>query len=183
MTAQSTVQADGLLRRFAELKAIPIRKVIRNAARDFVQAALKETPIAAEKKSRFVRAKLSNGKYAYRPVDSLSEDELKKKDKSKNLVWHRIRIKRGWNRATWRGVMAALGMNQKPKPKVVPSAVDTRSAAVWAGSDAAPEVTITDRLALDAAYPGQLDKLRSAGFALAAKRITTEFNRLLKNGK
>ncbi len=170
----TAIDSKGLLQRFAELKGIPVSKVLRNAARDFVQAALRETPMAYLSRSPWARIKTRGGKTAYRRIDNFdgaARDRLAKQ---------RIRIRRGWNRATWRGVMAALGMTQRNRPRSVPRAVDVRSGAVWSGTETAPEVTVVNRLALDKAYPGQIERIQAAGFALAVKRITREMNRILK---
>ena len=184
MSSTTTIDAKGLLEAFARLKGIPVQKVIRNAGRDFVQAALKATPIAQAAAKPFLLVvgadkKVLVHKHGPRMGRAIVIPEGAPHSKSVNT--RKLYVRRGWNRATWRGVMAALGMNQKNRPQKVPSAVDAMSGASWSGTQEAPTLTISDQLALDKAYPGQVQQIVAAGYALATKRIVTEFNRMVSN--
>ena len=188
--SNTTIDAKGLLEAFARLKGIPVQKVIHNAGKDFVQAALKATPLGkvlekpfdvisvetGTRKKRLVAVKGKYGRNAGRFIIVPKGAKVGKGYKTKPFI-----IKRGWNRATWRGVMAALGMNQKNRPKKVPSIVDAMSGAAWSGTKEAPTLTISDQLALDKVYPGQIQQIVAAGYALATSRIVKEFNRIVSN--
>lgn len=165
-----------MLRLFADLKGVPLAKVIRNAARDFAQAALKATPLAKIRSSPYARITLAGGGTRYARLDRYGGSTLRNLRKKK----YRIRINRGWSRASWIGVFRALGMEKAPHaPARLPAAVETIGRADMDGDDTSPRVRILDEIRFDG-LPGTEDAIIDAGLGLAAKRIDSEWNRIMK---
>lgn len=171
------IQDKGLLATYAALKNVPLAKVLRNAARDFVQAAYRATPLARIAQSRYVRIPIEGTKKAYRyiPWDSLDEkgqERLKKR---------RIRLQRGWSRASWIRLMRILGMTNKNGDMR-----KERTGKRWEAVNRLAtiglterQVEITDAIHFDA-RPGEIDRITEAGFALATKRISNDFKKIMK---
>ena len=163
---------------YARLKGIPLAKVLRNAARDFVRAARKATPEAKVKRAIYVRAtmyettdevyttkrgkvktrraftrdaagkRVSTGKSWYIPINRVGK--LKRNNTKTGLVMHKVRIAHGWSKATWLGAMAALGIGGEAKrPASIPPVAEARSTATAHGDDIKPAVTITDQVRID----------------------------------
>lgn len=215
----SNLDTKALMHRLADLKQIPLWKVIRNAARDFVQGAYNATPTAQTSTSQYYRAQkyeqtdeaytTKGGKLKTRKAWTIGADGRRKKigdhwyihesqmAGSKPSAWRKngidvrkVRIKKGWSKATWIGVMLALGMLSKNRPNRIPKIAEQKSAIeVWRGGKA-PSITLSDEFRIDhfgrASTLPQYDKIEAAGFKLAADRMTKEINKMLKdtwNGK
>lgn len=156
---------------YARLKQIPLAKVIRNATKDFVQAAYKVTPLARTDKSQFFVYKDSKGQRRF-----LHESQV-----SANTKLHRVRIAKGWSKASWIGIMRSLGMTSKSKPAIVPNAALTRSdLRVIEQPGLSATAIVTDEIRFDRfgkTADTRLESIAQAGFKLAAERITKDFNR------
>lgn len=177
MNINAEIQDKGLLKTYAALKNIPLAKVIRNAARDFVQAAYKATPMARITQSPYVRIPIEGAKRVFRyiPWDSLDEKaqgRLKKR---------RIRLQRGWSKASWIRLMRILGMTNKNGDMR-----KERSGKRWKAVNQLATIGLTEKQAVinDAihfdARPGEIDRIAEAGFALATKRISNDFKKIMK---
>lgn len=183
MTADVEFDAAGLIDLFARLKGIPVAKVIRNAARDFVQAALKATPRGRLSKSPYGRVKVGDD-YRYFRIDRLTPRELaraKRRRRRDSRLTMPLPMRRGWSKASWIGAFRELGMGRTPTaPRKLPSAVIQRlSTAAAAGDERHPEIRITDDIRFTA-LAGADQSIVQAGFRLAADRLTREFKRTLK---
>ena len=183
MTASVDFDAAGLIDLFARLKGIPVAKVIRNAARDFVQAALKATPRGRLAKSPYGRVKLG-ADYRYFRLDRLSPRELaraKRRRKRDSRLTMPLPMRRGWSKASWIGAFRELGMGRTPTaPRKLPASVIQRlSTAAMAGDDQHPEIRITDDIRFTA-LAGTDQTIIQAGFRLAAERLTREFKRTIR---
>lgn len=202
-----------LMHRLARLKMIPLWKVIRNAARDFVQRAWEVTPQAAITKSEYYRATRyeqadeaytdKRGKLKTRRTWAIGADGRRTKIgeawyihetqmagkkpsswKKAGIEVRKVRIKKGWSRSTWIGVMLALGMNAKNRPSRVPKIAETKSGIeVWRGGKA-PSITLTDDFRINsfgrASTLPQYEHIEAEGFKLAASRMNKEVNKILK---
>ena len=177
MNVKVDIQDKGLLQTYAAMKNIPLAKVIRNAARDFVQAAYKATPTARITQSPYVRIPIEGVKKVFRyiPWDSLDEkgqERLKKR---------RIRLQRGWSKASWIRLMRILGMtNSKGEMR------KERSGKRWDAVNQLATIGLTEKQAVinDAihfdARPGEIDRITEAGLALATKRLSNDFKKIMK---
>lgn len=178
MNIQTKIQDKGLLQTYARLKNIPMAKVLRNAARDFVQAAYRATPLARIKQSPYVRLPIEGTKHTYRYIlwDSLDEkaqERLKKR---------RIRLQRGWSKASWIHLMRVLGMTNKNgdmRKERSGKRWDAVNRLATIGGNPEREVEITDQIHFDA-RPGEIDRISEAGFALATKRLSNDFRKIMK---
>ena len=199
-----------LMDALARLKSIPLAKVVRNAARDYVQAAEKVTPLAKQGKSRYVKAayyavgdvsyttkkgkvktrrdflrngnghKIRTGNYWYIPADRVGSLKASKKT---GLVIRKVRVSKGWSKMTWVGAMRELGMTTKSRPASLPASVEAKSHTAQQGGDN-PSITITDEFRFDRFGRSTTDaafgRISSSGFALAAKRMSNEYERMIK---
>ena len=154
------IQDKGLLATYAALKNIPLAKVLRNAARDFVQAAYRATPMARIAQSRYARIPIEGTKKAYRyiPWDSLDEkgqERLKKRRilgmTNKNGDMRKERTGKRWEAVNR---LATISLTEK-------------------------QVEIMDAIHFDA-RPGEIDRITEAGIALATKRISNDFKKVMK---
>ena len=212
------MDTKALMHRLADLKQIPLWKVIRNAERDFVQGAWQATPTAQVSSSQYYKATkyeqtdeaytTKSGKLKTRRAWALGADGRKKKVgeswyihesqmtgtkaswRKNGIDVRKVRIRKGWSRATWIGVMLALGMLAKNRPNRVPKIAEQKSAIeVWRGGKA-PSITISDAFSIDSfgrtSTLPQHDRIEAAGYKLAADRMRKEINSMLKkawNGK
>lgn len=164
---------------YARLKNVPIAKVIRNASRDFTQAAYKETPIARKSKSPYFvfydRA---------HHLRFLHQSQLKGRSEESLASLKRVKIARGWSKATWIGIMRQLGMKAKSKPADVPQAATTRSNVQTYTNQDYAQATITDEIRFNrfgqGAGDARLYQIAQAGYRLAAERIEKDTERILK---
>ncbi|MBQ7177546.1 MAG: hypothetical protein IJS08_09035 [Victivallales bacterium] len=174
------IAKDGIMQTLARLKGIPVSKVIRNAGRDFAQAALKATPITGTSKSEYARTK-RKGKagWQYIRLDKCSPRQRRLLAKKQ----YKIVIHRGLAKASWKGVFQALAMTTgSPNVKKnMPSKVATMSGAISRGTEQMPEIVISN--ILDFYSPrrrGTDADILAAGFKLASERIVKEINRMLQ---
>lgn len=167
----------GMMEALAELKQIPLAKVVRNAARDFVQAAFRATPTAKVGRAQYYRAK-TNGRTWYIPVAKTNGRRVRGLKKS-GVEVRKVAIRRGWSRSTWLGAMQALGMASKARPARMPEAVERKSTASSGGAQATPSVVISDEFRLDnfgySTTIPQYNRIAGEGFKLAAKRLAGAF--------
>lgn len=190
----NNINIEGVMQALARLKGIPVAKVLRNAARDFTQGAYKATPLAQVSKSpyyTFVDARTGQRRYLR---DSQVETETTRTGKAKmSAHWRglkaefhlrKVRVAKGWSKATWAGVMRSLGMAAKATPARLPQVVETKSELTEALASATPKVTIMDEFRIDDFGKGSTaakhQQIAQAGFALAAKRMTAEYARMLR---
>ncbi len=176
MNIQAEIQDKGLIATYAALKNVPLAKVLRNMARDFVQAAFKTTPLARISISPFVRVPIEGTKRTYHYIRWHSLDRKAKK----RLKDRRVIIHRGWSKASWIQAMRLLGMNGKdgspPQEKAdLPDAV--RQLATVGVTD--KQAVITDEIHFDR-RPGEADRILSVGFRAAPKRMMADFRKIMK---
>ena len=174
MILDAKIDASSLMSALARLKNIPLAKVVRNAARDFAQAAIKATPVAQKSKSEFYKY-FVNGQPRF-----LHESQVVNRKSKKGLK--KVRIYKGWSKASWLGVFRALGMSLKIAAQRLPGKVEHLSYAIARGNNTNASTTIEDYIHFDSfgrSTDTRTAEVARAGFALAAKRMTKEVNRML----
>lgn len=175
-----TLDIGAMMHALAEVKGIPLGKVIRNASRDYAQAAQKATPVAKTGTSEYYVA-TRNGRRWY-VHQSQIRGRIANREGGTQL--RKVRIHRGWSKATWIGAMRALGMSSKQPARRLPSAVEHKAYAIQRTAGENPSVTISDEFRIDGfgrtTTLAQHTRIAGEGFRLAAKRISTEYVRLLK---
>lgn len=174
MILSTHINAESLIEALANLKNIPIAKVIRNASRDFAQASQKATPIANKSKSEFYYF-WENGQKRF-----LHESQVGKVKRGSKL--RKVRIHRGWSKASWMGIFRALGMSLRMSTNRLPQAVEHLSNAITSGTQTTAKTVMTDAIRFDRFGQSQdtrTDNIAREGFALAAKRIQKEVNNML----
>ena len=163
---------------YARLKNVPIEKVIRNASRDFVQAAFRATPVARKSKSPYYVFIDRKGRKRF-----LHQNQLKGRSEESLVTLSKVKIAKGWSKSTWIGVMRQLGMKAKNKPSEVPiSATSLSDVQTYSHKDYA-QATITDEIRFDNFGRGtdsKLTQIAQAGYKLAAERITKDTERILQ---
>lgn len=184
----------------AQLKAVPVDKVLRNAARDFAHGAYRATRSAAVRKTDFLQVPdKRDGRYyrAFRAAQAANErNHGGRHVLAPNMYvrggmrWIRRRavrrpglrggttpnppypVAKGFARASWIGVFRSLGMQtQRPAASVPPAAVEIGQAEQARG-----RLDIVDRLS----YIGSLDArdgIVAAGLARAESIIVRELDR------
>jgi len=200
------VEAQELMGAFARLKQIPLAKVVRNAARDFAQAAQKATPNAAISRSPWYLAtryeqtqetyQTKRGKTKTRTVWANGSDGRRvkrgnswfiheSKIGSGRAYWRKggievrkMRVYRGWSKASWIGIMKALGMSHGGvKPQL--EKADNLSSVVLRDNPVNVAAEMTDRIAFDKFGKGGADytseDIKQRGFELAAWRLSQAF--------
>ncbi len=158
----------------ASLKDVPLSKVVRNASRDFAQEALKNTPTAKVSKSEYYYYHDRNGQ-----IHFLHESQVHGKRK-KGSKLHKVRVHKGWSKASWIGVFRALGMSMPNRKSSLPEKVEHISHAIQkVASDTSASTTITDYIHFDR-FGKQTDtrtsEIARKGFELAAKRMVKAVN-------
>lgn len=170
------ISPDSIMQALARLKGIPVAKVVRNASRDFAQAAFKATPVAKKSKSEFYKYKGKDNQLHF-----LHESMLVGRKRKTGLK--KVRIYKGWSRASWLGVFRALGMSIKAQTSRLPNKVEHISNAIARGSIESASTTITDYIHFDnfgRENDTRTGDIARAGFELAARRITNETSNMLK---
>lgn len=191
-----TIDTKDLMAAYAAMKKVPMAKVIRNASRDFAQAAYKATPTAVKAKSDYYWYKGKDGKRHYLHSRMVRRKTVTGADGAKRKKWvlksgretegdiHKVRIAKGWSKASWIGVFKALGMEKIPnRAKTAPAAAETLSSIAEAASGATASATITDIIRFNAfgkSTDTRSGEIARAGYALAAKRITGDVTKMLK---
>lgn len=187
--------AKELMAAYAAAKKVPMATVIRNAARDFAQAAYKATPTAIKSSSDYYWYKGADGQRHYLHKRMVKRKTFKAADGSRRRKWvlksgrdlegslHRVRIAKGWSKASWIGVFRALGMDAPKRAKTAPEKAETLSSITEAASGATAKATITDIIRFNRFGKGtdtRSGEIARAGYALAAKRIMRDVAKTLK---
>ncbi len=175
-----SIKVDGrsLVEAYARLKKVSVAKVLRNASRDFVQAAYKATPIAQMKVSPYYVVRDRNGVKRY-----IHESRMRGRTNAGIGRARRVVIARGWSKATWIGVMRQLQMRAKNKPSNVPEAALMYSGMRMTQTQDTASVTINDNIRFDRfgkSSDSKLVEIAQAGFRLAAERLTKDWTRQLE---
>ena len=168
MLLSTTIHSEGLIEALARLKNIPVSKVVRNASRDFA-------PLAQVSKSEFYYYWGKDGVKHY-----LHQSQVGKRKRKSKL--RKVRIHKGWSKASWLGVFRALGVSLKMSTNRLPQAVEHLSNAIVSGSPEKAKCVMTDNIHFDGFHGGQdkhSDVIAREGFKLAAKRITGEVNKMI----
>ena len=180
------VQKDRLLEEYARLKRVPLAKVIRNASRDFLQAAYRATPMATRRTKTgwlaIAPAKLrgsaahkvqSNGLVWFGPGMLTAKDKRRLRAAGATVP----RIRKGYSKATWIGAMRALGMGRST-PMGMETATNVATLRTG-GTGNNVSATIRNWLKFDK-RPGAQAEILRAGMANAARRIRDDWVRVLK---
>jgi len=153
------------------VKGVPMAKVIRNAARDFVQEAYRATPLAKKRQTDF----LYLGKKRP-PHGGRGRPRWVRKEPTKSgSRWDPpFSIARGFSKSSWIGMMRQLGMNGKRS--------DHASAAVYGDvfTSQANDKMFTE-LVNTLPWIGKLDDrkgIQLRGIRKATERIERELIRL-----
>lgn len=209
------IDTTEFIRAYARLKKLPVKTVMRNAARDFVRVAQRETPNASISQSQYFRATryemadvqytTKTGKVRTRRDWALNEKGRRTKvgeswymhesqlPNLSNARWKRggisvsrVRIRKGWSKATWIGAMRALGMPSKHPAKSLPAVVTDRSLAYQRGSDVNPQAVVEDVLALNnfgrSTSDRQHRRISAEGFKEAAKNMSNDYRKRIREG-
>lgn len=169
------IDSTELLEAYARLKQIPLAKVVRNAAKDFVQAAHKNTPLSELTGAKYYRAELGNRRW-WIPIGWLNGRRVHNKSGRAHLKkW----LKRGWSKATWIGVMRALGMSHGGVRSDLQEAAQ-KSSVIMRDNPVQTQSEIMDEVRFDKWCKGAdttSDEIRAKGFELAAKRISSDWEK------
>lgn len=193
--------ASGLIAAYARLKGIPVATVVRNASRDFVKAAYTKTPTAKIGKSPYYTfVSWRTGKRVYLH-ESQVETERTRKGKAKlarkwrkfnparGFTWlnqfklRRVRVAKGWSKASWINAFRALGIPPKSRPARVPPKAETLSDVAAAGAAQKAQMTLTDYIRFNDFGKGadtRTAQIVAAGFAAARRNIVKDGRRLLR---
>ena len=201
MSIDITIDAREMLEAIARLSKYPLATVIRNASRDFARGAKQATPLAKISKSQYytyIDPKTNQRKYLHeRQVMTgrtrtgnakMSAYFASFKDENK---LHKVRVAKGYSKATWLGVFSSLGMTDElPKvpnglSAVAMTALQSKSKITMQESDHSAEATITDRMPLNhfgkgAQNQGAISSMIQAGYARASVFIAETWLRLTK---
>lgn len=173
MILDAKIHAEGLMQALASLKNVPLAKVVRNASRDFAQEAFKNTPTAQISKSEYYYYHDRNGQ-----IHFLHESQVGKRKKGSKL--RKVRIHKGWSKASWIGVFRALGISMQSRKASLPEKVEHISYAIQkVASDTSASTTITDYIHFDnfgKSTDTKTTEIARKGFELAAKRMTKAVN-------
>ena len=195
-----------IMETLARLKKIPISKVIRNAGRDFARAAMRETPVAIVSKSeyykyfderdrqwKYLHQSMLNGEKApyvdeeltkAGALETVTYTTKSGKVKTKTVrKLAKVRVYKGWSKASWIGVFRALGMPPPAQGKQ-PDAVTRMSQASEMATDYYAEMTIDDAIHFDQfgrhMSSQTVGRIAEAGYEAAAKNITKEIDKLMQ---
>lgn len=174
MIIDASFDTNHLVEALARLKGIPVSKVVRNASKDFAQGAYNATPVAKISKSEYYYVK-DQGRY-------LHQSQLEGRKRLYKHGIYKVRVRKGWSKASWIGVFRALGMSANVVSQRLPQKVETLSGVVISGTPTDAKAAITDCIRFDGWGGGSdrsSDAVRKSGFALAAKRIEGEVNRMI----
>ncbi|MBO4513518.1 MAG: hypothetical protein J5746_12210 [Victivallales bacterium] len=193
MTVNCDMQGS-LLDTLARMKKIPIGKVIRNAGRDFAREAYKITPTAQISKSPYYRYfDQRDQKWHYLHESQVVESYTTKRGLTRNRIRQgakdafgklkKVKIAKGWSKASWIGVFKALGLPPKAKGSL-PVAVEQLSDATMTETAWMAEIVIADDIRFNhfgnGADGGTADRIAKAGYDAAARNINKEIDRLMK---
>lgn len=177
----SEINITAMMNALANLKGIPLRTVVKNAAKDYVQGAYQATPIASISRSEWYVATKGDKKW-YVPESQVAGRRIRNKDGKTRFV--KTRIRKGWSRATWLGAMRGLGMATKPLPARIHMVATHRSYAFVRSNIDNPSATIVDQFRIDdfgrSTSEHRHQEIARAGLRLAALRVQKEYTRMLK---
>ncbi len=96
---------------------------------------------------------------------------------------YRVRVHKGWSKASWIGVFRQLGLPPKPRGRLSEE-VEGLSQVTQTATDYYSEMTIDDAIHFDRFgrdySPAMVEKIAKAGYEAAAKNITKETQRMLE---
>jgi hypothetical protein len=188
------IHDESMIAALARLKQIPVSKVIRNAGRDFARAAQKETPLASVSRSEYYRywdERTRGWKYlhqsqveeSYVSRTGATRMRVRKSAKSRFAQLKRVRVHKGWSKASWIGVFRELGLPPKSRGRLSEE-VEGLSQATQTATDYYSEMTIDDAIHFDRfgrnMSASTVEKIAKAGYEAAAKNITKETQRMLE---
>ena len=201
MTPDVTFKEEDILHAFAAMKDIPVSKIIRNASKDFAVAARKATPMGKTTKSDWAKLQW-DGTFHFIKISYFMLHKPRRRYKMKRkhdlglpyhgysyqlqrLLMARMRPAKGWSNASWIGIYHALGIAMKPSKRSLPPKVEDIGKVTNSFYNRAhSEVIITDDIRFNS------DEWRTAeammcrkGFQAAAKKITKEYARMLRENE
>ena len=116
---------------YARLKGIPVDKVLRNAARDFVFAAYRETPQAPQIRPNPWALVPGRGRYAGRGVH-LHIPDYPPMEQARLAAYRIAPPRRGYALAAFLPAIAGLELKRRPPRKPAPASTLTRSGRFFA---------------------------------------------------
>lgn len=206
---------------YARMKKVDVSFVVLNMSRDFSRYCYKNTPLAKKSKSEFYVYTDKLGKLKFLParqvenrkgrvtkkrrahLNAILADVKDRLDEKGNVMLnskgkvkktgalHKVRIAKGWSRASWTSVFHALDMarylKSSDKPKNIPEErIRTLSEVMKTAMNDKAEISITDRIQFNPKYyPNMTNDLIRGGFQYASDILTKDFerqlNRLMKD--
>jgi len=111
-TNREIAQLDSLMQTIAELKHVPMSKVLRNAARDISATAQKTTRKAEVTKSSFwlITDKSGKKRWINRAIIPKRKTSRRWKHHKNIKVWRKLKI--GYAKASWIRIMQLLGIRK-----------------------------------------------------------------------
>lgn len=186
MSIKIDIEAKELIEACARLSGVPVAKVIRNASRDYARGAKEATPLAKISKSKYYRLYDDAGQI----IRYIPENQVPKKH-DRHLK--KVRVARGYAKASWLNVFAQLGiLHEKNAPKA-PKSLNAQASArlhqksnvVMTATQTHAEAEITDKMSFNhfgkapqnqAIFQG----IQRAGLARAAVFLAEWWMRLTK---
>jgi hypothetical protein len=174
-----------LVNKMAEVKNVPIEKVVRNCARDFTKAAYNATHVAV-KKTKWLRVyDLAGRRVKFVNIEHAPwSGQMPIRYKNKKRVYHRKTDKalvgvqyRGFAKSSWIGTMKALGMNSGSSRRGGASAAAALATARSSGSRIDYATVITNAVP----YIGKLelrDHMVQIGLTAAQRQMARELARV-----
>ena len=203
MTAGVAIRTDGsgLVAAYARLKGISVATVVRNAAKDFVKAAYGKTPTAQISKSPYYTyVSWRTGKRVYLHESQVETEftrtgkpklakKWKKFNPARGYVWmpqfklRRVRVGKGWSKASWINAFRALGIPPKKRPARIPPKAETLSSVSAQGAAQKAQMTLLDFIRFNDFGKGadtRTAQIVAAGFAAGKAKIMKDGQRLLR---
>jgi hypothetical protein len=162
----------------AEIKNVPMAKVIRNASRDFVKTAYFGTPVARATRTNFLLVP-GAAQNTVATKNGPAHWVHKKKSKTASKWNPPFPVRKSYAKSTWIPIMRALGMNS--------GSTKFGNSQNWAnysvsGSPQQLQATILNSLG----YIGKLDRradFARRGIAAASAKIENELIRIATSAK
>lgn len=188
------IHDESMIAALARLKKIPVSKVIRNAGRDFAFAAQKVTPLASVSRSEYYRywdERTRSWRYlhqsqveeSYVTRAGATRTRVRRSAKSRFDKLKRVRVHKGWSKASWIGVFRALGLPPKSRGRLSEE-VEQLSTVTQTATEYYSEMTIDDAIHFDRFgrnySAAMVEQIAKAGYEAAAKNITAETQRMLE---
>ena len=195
MSFTLNMDTSELFQAMADLKGIPLEKVVRNASRDFVRGAKYNTPLAKISKSQFYKYfDQRDGKWHFLHESQVEEQYTSRTGKVKTRVrksakkqfgkLKKVRIAKGWSKYSWNGVMHTLGMDNEISS--VPARlgdVSSLSEGRMLSTDSTSSFEISDYIHFDDFGKGgdrTSGGILSAGYARASNNMVKEVERMMR---